>query len=412
MRTEIDEFLRGQKFDALWVIGNMVNNPDMVYFTHPQKVSDVDLFKIVGKEPVVFHATSMEREEAAKSGLKTYALDSIFPFGGYLKETNNDMEIATALRYKDIFEKIDLKNGRVCMAGIAPISASLSKLDALRILLPEIEFVGTEKDSAIQMARMTKDPDEVGRIRKMGQITMKVVDKVARFLTNSPFSGNTLIDSEKKPLTIAAVKKRINLWLAELGVENPEETIFSIGRDAGIPHNSGNPNDPIELGKPIVFDIFPCEKGGGYFYDFTRTWCLGYAPPEIQKLHEQVNLVHKKIIKSLKVGEPFKKYQKKTCELFSSMGHVTIAEKPGATEGYIHSIGHGLGLEIHENPFSGITATENDILKPGVVFTIEPGLYYPLSEVGVRIEDTIYLNPDGSFEILAEYPYDLVLPMK
>ena len=69
-------------------------------------------------------------------------------------------------------------------------------------------------------------------------------------------------------------------------------------------------------------------------------------------------------------------------------------------------------MEVHENPFSGITSAESDVLKPGVVFTIEPGLYYPSKDMGIRIEDTVYLNPEGRFEIMADFPYDLVLPMK
>jgi Xaa-Pro aminopeptidase len=78
----------------------------------------------------------------------------------------------------------------------------------------------------------------------------------------------------------------------------------------------------------------------------------------------------------------------------------------------VHSIGHGLGLDVHENPFSGFSASEEDNLVPGSVFTVEPGLYYPSKNVGVRIEDTVYLNPQGKFEVLADFPYDLVLPAK
>jgi Xaa-Pro aminopeptidase len=63
-------------------------------------------------------------------------------------------------------------------------------------------------------------------------------------------------------------------------------------------------------------------------------------------------------------------------------------------------------------PFSGINATERDALVPGTVFTIEPGLYYPSRGMGVRLEDTYYTRPDGTFEVLADYPYDLVIPMK
>jgi len=76
-------------------------------------------------------------------------------------------------------------------------------------------------------------------------------------------------------------------------------------------------------------------------------------------------------------------------------------------------LGHGVGLNIHERPTSGLTArAEDNILKPGVVITIEPGLYYPDKGIGFRIEDTYWVQPGGKIELLAEYPYDFVLPMK
>jgi len=100
-----------------------------------------------------------------------------------------------------------------------------------------------------------------------------------------------------------------------------------------------------------------------------------------------------------------------TCQMFAQTGHATIADDRTIREGYLHSVGHGLGLNVHEKPFSGLTAAPDDILTPGVVFTIEPGLYYPEQGMGVRIEDTIYLNEKGQFNIVAEYPYDLVIPV-
>jgi Xaa-Pro aminopeptidase len=412
MRSDIDTILKTQNIDALWVMGAMKHNADMVYFTGTQEVKSADLFKLVGKPPVVYHATAMEREEAAKSGLETHAIDTTMPLEIYLKKNQGDFPAAMAERTKDILKEIGVTKGRIGISGTAPVHIAFSILDILEPLLPDVEFTSFLKDSAIQMARMTKETDEVARIRKMGQITICVVRKVADFLTSQKVKNNTLVGEDGKQITISIIKSRINLWLAELGAENPEETIFAIGRDAGIPHSGGNPEDKIELGKPIVFDIYPCEKGGGYFYDFTRTWCLGYAHENVQTLYNQVLTVHHQVTSSLEAGKPFKYFQEKTCKLFSDMGHVTIADKPETNEGYVHSIGHGLGLDIHEKPFSGITSSKDDILKPGVVFTIEPGLYYPSKNVGVRIEDTVYLNTNGTFEILADYPYDLVLPMK
>jgi len=284
-------------------------------------------------------------------------------------------------------------------------------IEQLKRLLPEIEFISLPKDGVIAQARMTKSSMEVEHIRKMGKITTEVVGRLRSFLQRQDVANGHLVFTDGTPITVKDIKSRIRLWLAELGADNPEETIFAIGRDGGIPHSSGNPDDVIALGKPIVFDIFPCEAGGGYFYDFTRTWCLGHASDEVTLLYQHVLDVHHQIIDELQADQPFKVFQKRTCQLFAKMGHQTVAEKSNITEGYPHSVGHGLGLNVHEKPFSGITAAPDDLLIPGVVFTIEPGLYYPEKGIGVRIEDTIYLNENRQFEILADYPYDLVIPL-
>jgi Xaa-Pro aminopeptidase len=114
----------------------------------------------------------------------------------------------------------------------------------------------------------------------------------------------------------------------------------------------------------------------------------------------------------LEVGRRFADYQKRVCQLYKDMGHATIQSQPDTEEGYVHSLGHGVGLRIHERPFSGAGALAEDRLNPGAIVTIEPGLYYPSRGMGVRLEDTVYVRPDGTFEVLAPYPLDLVLPVK
>ena len=204
----------------------------------------------------------------------------------------------------------------------------------------------------------------------------------------------------------------INLWLAEAGAENPESTIFAIGRDGGIPHSGGTPDDPIELGKAIVFDIFPCQAGGGYFYDFTRTWCLGYAPDESQEAYNQVKSVYDQVVSELELGVHAAGYQERTCELFEEMGHATIRQNPAIEEGYIHSLGHGLGLNVHEKPWFGRKEDPTNNLRIGSVFTIEPGVYYPSKGFGIRLEDSWYVAEDGSFHKFIDYPLELVVRMK
>jgi Xaa-Pro aminopeptidase len=411
MKKDLDRFMEEQNIDALWITGGLQNNPDMVYFTGIQHVNQADLFKIRGSDPILYHFVDMEREEAAKSRLETHSYFSDKPLNEYLQKNKGNLSASIASRMKEALEGMGLTSGRVAISGMIDLSYGYALIEQLKLILPEIEFIGFLKDSVIAQARMTKNSQEVEHIRKMGVITTEVVDRVRNFLQGQNAANGLLVFPDGTPITIKDVKSRIRLWLAELGADNPKETIFAIGRDGGIPHSSGSPDDVIALGKPIVFDIFPCEAGGGYFYDFTRTWCLGYASEEATLLHQQVLNVHHRIIDELQAGQPFKVFQERTCQLFAKMGHATVAEKINITEGYLHSVGHGLGMNVHEKPFSGITAAPDDLLIPGVVFTIEPGLCYPEKGMGVRIEDTIYLNENEQFEILADYPYDLVIPL-
>jgi len=238
---------------------------------------------------------------------------------------------------------------------------------------------------------------------------MEVVSRIEELLKGHAVKDEILVHPDGEPLTVGEVKSRINLCLAELGAENPEGTIFAIGRDAGVPHSSGSANDLLQLGKTIVFDIFPCEVGGGYFHDFTRTWCLGYVPDEVNRLYEDVLSVFQQVTAELEANETFYHYQERACEIFQSQSHPTPMSHPGTEEGFVHSIGHGLGLHIQAMP--SCKSNSGDRLLPGSVFTIEPGLYYPERGMGVRLENTYCVMPDGRIESLVEYPMDLVIPM-
>ncbi len=185
-----------------------------------------------------------------------------------------------------------------------------------------------------------------------------------------------------------------------------------MGRDAGIPHSTGDNQAPLRLGQTIVFDIFPCEPGGGYYYDFTRTWCIGYAPDEALKVYEDVLSVFQQIKSELTAGTACSLYQERVCKLFQQQGHATTLENPRTQEGYVHSLGHGVGLNLHENPYFRLASNGSERLEPGVVITVEPGLYYPERGIGVRLEDTVWVRPDGQVETLADYPLDLVLPVR
>ena len=411
MKSELDTLMQSKNIDAILVIGNADHNPPMYYLTGGGHIGGATLIKKRGGESVLF-CNDMERDEAAKTGLKIISYNT-YNYEELLKESHGDHCLASAIRFKRIFTDQRVR-GRIGIYGNTDLGSAYAIFTRLQKLMPEIELVGeTSNDSLLMKAMETKDAVEVERIRRMGAVTTEVVRRTAEYLTSRLVrSDGVLLKEDDTPLSIGEVKARINLWIAELGAENPEGTIFAIGRDAGVPHSVGNPDDLLRLGQTIVFDIYPCEAGGGYFYDFTRTWSLGYATPEAQELYDQVKAVYDRLRDEFRLNAPFRDYQRLTCELFEKNGHPTPLNTPNAMEGYVHSLGHGVGLNIHERPWSGLTASDDNILKPGVVFTSEPGLYYPEKGLGMRIEDTYWVRPDGKIELLAEYPYDFVLKMK
>jgi Xaa-Pro aminopeptidase len=411
MKSDLDALMRSKDLDAIVVMGNASHNPPMYYLTGGGHISSALLLKKQGEQAVLF-CNDMEREEAGRTGFQ------VVPFSKYnyeaaLQEAGGDRVLASAIRTRDIFTDNGI-HGRVGVYGIAEVGFAIATFANLQKLMTGIQLVGEAQDDSLFMLAMeTKDADEVARIRKLGLVTTTVVGRVAKYLTSCGVRDDeVLLKEDGSPLTIAGVKSKIDLWLAELGAENPEGCIFAIGRDAGIPHSTGTPTDLLRLGRTIVFDIYPCEAGGGYFYDFTRTWSLGYATPQAQELYDEVKGVYDKVAENLDLNAPFKDYQRLVCEEFEKNGHQTPLHTPAPMEGYVHSLGHGVGLNIHERPFSGFSAADDNILKPGVIITSEPGLYYPAKGMGVRIEDTLWVRPDGTIEILAEYPYDFVLKME
>ena len=409
MKSDIDRLMTENGMDALLVLGPAGHNAAMTYFTGLAHLTQGYLVKKRNEEPVLLHAP-MERDEAKRTGLKLKNLNDYDQLA-MLMEAGGDRIHAGSMLLKRVLEDYQV-SGRVGLYGKVELGTPYGILQLLDEALPGVEFVGEDEwSSTLTSARATKDEAEIERIRSVGRITTAVVGDVAEFLTSHQVRDGVLITPDGEALTVGEVKKRINLWLTIRGVENRADTIFAIGADAGVPHSAGSSGDHIELGKTIIFDIFPAEYGGGYCYDLTRTWSLGHASDEVQQIYDDVYDVYEKVSAALIANMPCRDSQILTCDLFDKKGHPTIMGNPKTQEGYVHALGHGVGLDIHEGPVFSHVETNQDTLLPGSVFTVEPGLYYPERGYGVRIEDTVWMRPDGKVEILADYPKDLVLKM-
>ena len=410
MKSDLPALMQARGLDALLILGDALHNPAMTYFTGVAHVTEAALVVKRGEEPLLF-CHNMERDEAKLTGLKTRSITD-YNYKNIFEQSGKNPLRATARLFQLMLTDAKLTSGHVAVYGQRDAGEAFGLVTGLEELLPNIEFVGEYKNSVLLQARATKDSAEIERMRAIARQTTEVVAQVGDYLSSQRAKGDLLVDKDGQPVTVAKVKSLINLWLTERGLENPHGTIFAPGAEGGVPHSMGSPDAPLRIGEPIVFDIFPIEAGGGYFADFTRTWCIGHASESAQKLYDDVHHVYKTIMAELKADTLCATWQARACQLFAERGHPTVADDATIKSGYVHGLAHGLGLDVHERPTFGRDATDEDVLRVGSVVTIEPGLYYPERGLGMRLEDAVYMRPDGKPEILAPYPLNLVIPLK
>ena len=149
-----------------------------------------------------------------------------------------------------------------------------------------------------------------------------------------------------------------------------EHTIIAGGDQGCDPHQVGF--GPLRASETIIIDIFPRDEASGYYGDLTRTVCKGQASKPMQHLYETVLEAQQLGLDHIRPGAEGHLIHESIQRFFNDAGYET-GEKDGYMQGYIHSTGHGLGLEIHEGPRIG---PHGDVLESGHVVTMEPGLYY------------------------------------
>jgi Xaa-Pro aminopeptidase len=423
MKSDLSTLMRERGLDAL-----VISNPDglaavnaaFTYFVGAAHVTQGHIIVkaeagLPSSEPLTLNLQPstllihqpMERDEAARAGLRLHSL------GGYdmrdiLRAAGGDRLAAQVELMRRLFGDLGV-SGRVGFYGVDQRGASFAFLNALAEA-GFVEVVVEHENDVVSRARETKDAGEAALIRQTCRLTERVIGAAREFLRGHRAAGDMLVKPGGDPLTVGDVKAFVRVEQARLGLDDPG-FIFSIGRDAGVPHSAGTASDVIRLGRAIIFDIFP-RLPGGYHADITRTWCLGYAPDDIQRAYQDVLRVHDRAEAMFDARRPAWEYQEMACDLFEAAGHRTVRDGPGVTAGYAHSLGHGFGLAVHEPPtlrLKGLTGDEP--LPPGAVITNEPGLYYPDLGWGVRVEDDYWLDPAGGVERLTEFDRDLVVPM-
>jgi Xaa-Pro aminopeptidase len=295
--------------------------------------------------------------------------------------------------------------GKIALFGEVPIGFAHRLIARAREVHPGFDVDDSHPD-VLAVARMTKSDAELESIRHAARATVRAIEALRARLASLRRDGDGFRANGGGPVKLGDLRRLLHAVFLENGLEGGD-SIVSQGRDAGVPHNRGNDDEPLRAGVPLLVDIFPGEAGGGYFSDLTRTFCMGRAPEALKKLYGDVHDAFRAGMGALEVGAPCRSFQEKVCDLFESRGHATVRSRQGTEEGYVHGLGHGVGLSVHEAPRLGGPPSNTQALEAGMVVTVEPGLYYPSKGLGVRIEDLVFVRRDGSVENLTPAPYDL-----
>jgi len=226
-------------------------------------------------------------------------------------------------------------------------------------------------DGLVDKLRAVKSPDEIDLLRKAFEITVETFERVAPTI--------------RAGQTEAEVAWKIHQTFVELGAEGPAfPTIVAAGAHAARPHHEPGAA-AIEDGQSIIIDMG--AKYEGYCADLTRTVWVGHPDPRVGDVYPVVAQAVEEVFERLAPGV--------SCQDLDSIARDYI-ERHGYGDAFTHSLGHGVGLRVHESPSAN--RRSKDILVPGNTLTIEPGAYFP-EWGGVRVEDVILVTDDG-FEVL------------
>ena len=267
--------------------------------------------------------------------------------------------------------------------------------------------VSVDGDDTLRTVRAVKTDEEIDAIRTAQRANQAAMRRAESLLAEADVAaagddaetGRLFHDGD--PLTSERVATAIEVTLLEHGCAL-DETIVAGGEQAADPHDRGS--GPLRANEPIIVDIFPRSKATRYNGDMTRTFCVGDPDPAAREWYDLTERALSAALDAVEPGATGADVHAAACEVYEEAGEPTFRTDPETETGFIHSTGHGIGLDVHELPR---LASGGGELEPGHVVTVEPGLYDP-AVGGVRIEDLVVVTEDG-YENLTEYPVEFVV---
>ena len=252
--------------------------------------------------------------------------------------------------------------------------------------------LGIEVDRELfRTERRQKSQQEAAFIQASQRAAEAAVVEVVSQLAQADIRDGILWLDES-PLTSERLYARASLRLGEKGFTCPD-MIIAGSPECAMPHFRGQ--GPIRAGAPVIIDIFPSSRKTHYYGDLTRTVVVGDIPDEVRRMHAAVLQSLDAGIESIRAGASGREVHQGVCQVLVDRGYGTTTKGFEGAEGAArmnHSTGHGVGLDVHEEP--SLRGPDDNTLLEGDVVTVEPGLYL-LGFGGVRVEDTGMVTKDG-----------------
>lgn len=275
--------------------------------------------------------------------------------------------------FQQAVEKLNLTEA---ILGVDEMTMRVFELLTFMDIAPDIQIKKLGK--TLLMHRVQKTEEEIDRMSTAIQISEKALEDLLKWV--------------KAGMTEREIATMLDSLLTENGAQGfAFNSLVQVGVNSANPHG-GLTDTELQRGEFLLIDFG--GKYQDYPADITRTFCIGEPSEEMQKIYDTVVAANQAAQKAVKPGATWASVDKAARD---------VIEQAGYGEYFIHRTGHGLGLEVHELP--QIAEGETDELLPGMVFTIEPGIYVK-GLGGVRIEDNIVVTETGG-ESLTSFPRQL-----
>jgi len=320
------------------------------------------------------------------------------------------MEVARAIRESAATPISRAESGLLDMMKEEPdpvkaIARTIARLAGGDVLVPpslpyqvghELEALGRVVIDAnsVRSMRSIKDTWELLQIQAVQTAAEAAMDCGVSLVRNAVTVKDVLFHQDV-PLTSERVRAAMHKSLADAGC-HALDTIVSCGKDTAIPHVTGT--GPLLAHEPIVIDIFPQHDYSGYFSDMTRTVARGEPEGDVTEMYQAVREAQDRGQSLLRPGATGQEVHQAVVDLLAERGFES------GNRGFIHNLGHGVGLEVHEQPSLGPGGGE---LAAGNVVTVEPGLYYE-GTGGIRLENICAITEGGSV-CYTRFPREFIL---